>query len=57
MEKQRAIEVLEEWLAVDKAAVGDEPVSDFDKFIREKDDALEVALAALKREVEAESEN
>lgn len=53
MVRQEAIRIIEERIRIDREGIleGSEPVSDFDKFIAEQDEALELALSALKNPV------
>lgn len=48
MTKERAIKVLEERIAINDNLIDKEEMSDFDLFIKEENDAMKVALAALK---------
>lgn len=53
MTREEAIKIIEQRVAVDRQDIlnGGEPVSDFDKFITEQDEALEMALEAMKNPV------
>lgn len=53
MTRQRAAVIIEERIRIDREGIleGGEPASDFDKFIVEQDEALELALSALKNPV------
>lgn len=53
MTKEEAIRIIEQRVAIDRQDIlnGGEPVSDFDKFIAEQDEALEMALEAMKNPV------
>lgn len=53
MTRQEAAEIIEERIRIDREGIleGGEPESDFDKFIAEQDEALEVALTALRNPV------
>ncbi len=45
---KRAIEVLQEFIDLDKELIGDgEPESDFDKFVAERDEACRVAIETM----------
>ena len=48
MTKERAIKVLEERIAINDNLIDKEEMSDFGLFIKEENDAMKVALAALK---------
>lgn len=54
MTRQRASFIIEERIGIDREGIleSGESVSDFDKFIAEQDEALELALSALKNPVE-----
>ena len=47
MDRTKAADIIRERIAIDKATMSGEPVSDFDKFVAEKDEALLVALSML----------
>lgn len=53
MTREEAIRIIEQRVAIDRQDIlnGGEPVSDFDKFIAEQDEALEMALEAMKNPV------
>ena len=53
MTRQEAARIIEERIRIDREGIleGGEPASDFDKFIAEQDEALELALSALKNPV------
>lgn len=44
---ERAIEILQDWLELDRQELGGKIESDYDRFVAEKDEALEVALEAM----------
>lgn len=48
MTDKQALEILEEWIEADHKIIGNNPQSDFDKFIAEKCEAVEIAIEALK---------
>lgn len=47
MDRTKAADIIRERIAIDKATMNGEPVSDFDKFVAEQDEALLVALSML----------
>lgn len=47
MDRTKAADIIRERIAIDKATMSGEPVSDFDKFVAEQDEALDVAVEAL----------
>ena len=51
MTREEAIKVIEQRVAMDRQNItnSSEPKSDFDKFIAEQDEALDVALEIMKR--------
>lgn len=53
MTREEAIRIIEQRFAIEHQYIlnGGEPVSDFDKFIAEQDEALEMALEAMKNPV------
>lgn len=48
MTKERAIRILEERIAINDNLINEKELSDFDLFIKEENDAMKIALAALK---------
>jgi hypothetical protein len=48
MELQKAIEILEEWIKIDRAIREVSTDSDFDKFCEEKNVAIETVLKEVK---------
>jgi hypothetical protein len=47
MDRTKAADIIRERIAIDKATMNGEPVSDFDRFVAEQDEALTEALSAL----------
>lgn len=54
MTDKKALEILEEWLETDRKMIGDTPKSDYDKFIMKQDEAVEVAIEALRKQIPKE---
>ena len=51
MDNLRAKEILERWLEIDRHYYDKEPESDFDKFVSEQDEAVEMAIIALEKSI------
>ena len=51
MTTEKALEILKEWIIVDHKIIGNNPQSDFDKFIAEKCEAIEVAIEVLRKQI------
>lgn len=47
MDRKKAADIIRKRIEIDQAALTGEPVSDFDRFVAEKDDALTEAFSAL----------
>ena len=54
MTDKQALELLEEFLKTDREMIGDTPKSDYDKFVMRQDEALEIAIEALRKQIPKE---
>lgn len=59
MTREEAIEIIKQRVAIDRQNItnGGEPESDFDKFIAEQDEALDIAIEIMKNPVDHMDEN
>ena len=59
MTREEAIEIIKQRVAIDRQSItnGGEPESDFDKFIAEQDEALDIAIEIMKNPVDYMDEN